>query len=463
MSLIFQITHFNYDLMRKEWFVILSTFEQLSKVPISSSKLSDDGSIAAASIAKGLCRVGAFTTCISPGQLNYFISSLIQMSTNLNFNDSNSMQLDQSIVTSEMTSKNKIKRVGKKIKALAGRAVSNGPGEQDQELSTEDSRLEKGSQTRCFGHDYCEHVYNKFGITKLVTAESDVLALSFIDLLLADFLIENTCRFVPFGQTVTAHLCSIAANSDSRLARFFAMDTLSCIASTAFHNSNDKEYFGRITLPLQGVKHIDECFRKEISTLSSGETEGSSVSLFDIEHDKLLHPLCKSITVTENRDTAEAGLKHLQVILESAGHNITSEGWLVIIEGISALSGSNIASPIDRSSSDWSSCCNMAFRCLKLIVDDFLDVFPEIDVPSKMSSRRALLDCCAAFGSSRHDVNMSLTATGMLWTIADQNPSPSAVDVSFFTNAVTVISKWAFHSFIFYLCLFSMFSRNLHF
>ena len=99
--------------------------------------------------------------------------------------------------------------------------------------------------------------------------------------------------------------------------------------------------------------------------------------------------------------------------------------------GISALSGSIISSPIDRSSSDWSPCCNMAFRCLKLIVDDFLDVFPEIDVSSEVSSRRALLDCCTAFGSSRHDVNMSLTATGMLWTIADQNPSPLAVDVSF--------------------------------
>ena len=68
---------------------------------------------------------------------------------------------------------------------------------------------------------------------------------------------------------------------------------------------------------------------------------------------------------------------------------------------------------------------------------DFLDELPKplTDTASssnpKKTTRTALLDCCASFGSSKHDVNISLTATGMLWTVADQDPLPSTVDVSF--------------------------------
>ena len=76
---------------------------------------------------------------------------------------------------------------------------------------------------------------------------------------------------------------------------------------------------------------------------------------------------------------------------------------------------------------------------LKLIffstyVVDFLDELPEPENMSLNTTRKALLDCCVSFGSSQHDVNISLTATGMLWTIADQDPAPSSVDVSIWHN-----------------------------
>ena len=56
---------------------------------------------------------------------------------------------------------------------------------------------------------------------------------------------------------------------------------------------------------------------------------------------------------------------------------------------------------------------------------DFLN-----ELPDQECTRIPLLDCCASFGSSRYDVNTSLTATGMLWSIADQDSSPASVDVS---------------------------------
>ena len=70
----------------------------------------------------------------------------------------------------------------------------------------------------------------------------------------------------------------------------------------------------------------------------------------------------------------------------------------------------------------------LSFRCLKLIVDDFLDILPSPPDLCSAGTRSALLDCCAAFGSSQHDVNTSLTATGMLWTIADQDLTPNSLD-----------------------------------
>ncbi len=61
-----------------------------------------------------------------------------------------------------------------------------------------------------------------------------------------------------------------------------------------------------------------------------------------------------------------------------------------------------------------------------LLVIDFLN-----EIPSQEEIRIALLDCCTSFGSSKNDVNTSLTAIGMIWTIADRDSSPSAVDVSY--------------------------------
>ena len=63
--------------------------------------------------------------------------------------------------------------------------------------------------------------------------------------------------------------------------------------------------------------------------------------------------------------------------------------------------------------------------CFCSLLLDFLN-----DMPGQEETRIALLDCCACFGSSRYDVNTSLTAIGMIWTIADQDSPPSAVDVS---------------------------------
>ena len=121
---------------------------------------------------------------------------------------------------------------------------------------------------------------------------------------------------------------------------------------------------------------------------------------------------------------AEAAATMLLSILESIGHTLTGNAWVVIIRAVTSLSGET---PL-RSSTEWSHPGLLGFRCLKLIVDDLLDNLspPESASAPVLSS---LLECCSLFGRSRHDINTSLTAIGVLWTVADQDARPTAIDV----------------------------------
>ncbi|CAN0430973.1 unnamed protein product, partial [Ectocarpus fasciculatus] len=77
-------------------------------------------------------------------------------------------------------------------------------------------------------------------------------------------------------------------------------------------------------------------------------------------------------------------------------------------------------------------CLSLAFKCLQLVVDDFLERLPREQVPR-------LVTCAGAFGAQTESVNLSLTAIGMLWTVCDtfadatatasgKNPVPAAGD-----------------------------------
>lgn len=138
-----------------------------------------------------------------------------------------------------------------------------------------------------------------------------------------------------------------------------------------------------------------------------------------ISQELLMLPLCECIQGTNSAEVAESAVETLHVILESCGHDLGDEAWTTVIEAVGSLPSD------ERSSPDWANSCLVGFRCLKLIVDDFA----ALTDPSA-EARAALLDCCSSFGSSQHDVNTSLTAIGLLWTISDQDTGTAAIDVS---------------------------------
>lgn len=134
-------------------------------------------------------------------------------------------------------------------------------------------------------------------------------------------------------------------------------------------------------------------------------------------------------------ETREAALEVLDSVLQSCGQLLQS-AWRVVLQVLAdvARGGADMdlaaaATAAGQSSEgDGSSilertaprlapvwggnCLMLAFNTLKLIVDDFLD-----RVPSGVISE--LISCMGAFGSQTENVNLSLTAIGMIWTACD--------------------------------------------
>src|SRR3569832_2225970 len=160
-------------------------------------------------------------------------------------------------------------------------------------------------------------------------------------------------------------LSLLAASSPA--ARPYTMDVISLL--TMSHVSNERSLPvpfvgpGKIVFgdPMQSqlwaVEHVAEIDE------SSGSNKTQS---------QILSPICHTMRTTEKADVAESSLGALGSVLEGVGHNLNADAWSNVIDAVASLSG-DPSYEIDRTAMEWSSCCLMAFRCLKFIVDDFLD------------------------------------------------------------------------------------------
>lgn len=169
---------------------------------------------------------------------------------------------------------------------------------------------------------------------------------------------------------------------------------------------------------------------------------------------------------------ASLALGSLFSLLQAVGHTFTT-GWHLVIRAVRDVANVFVASAAGGVFSEtyecWGSCgctteslaslpCHrgfdvsprwkssfsspqqigasvvpQAFKTLRLIVDEFLVLLCESTVPDGVNSRMkscvspagahpclsALIDCLRAFGSQSSDVNISLTAVNMVWTVSD--------------------------------------------
>lgn len=446
---LFGIIHRHRDALKKDWYIILCTLEYLSRLPISSPSLSESTLRKSSFISSCLARLSQFTTCLSDDSLECFVSSLADVSaiqsekafqkkqgSNVAIAPSRSGE-DADAVTQQKDSAG----VTGRLFSLAGRAFGGGS---DPDLKGKrdsfDSSIARARTSKTYDHDYRNAAYVRLAATKTSIQNSVFQELPFCLVTITDVALYNLFRYRDYGPAVGAHLRDVALSSAPSEVRLYAVDSLTNIVTAQVSQSQDINGMPRCTKLQQNATTL-----KDFLTVVDGDSVSGDSDMSDETNEEgnvsqadLLCPLCDAVEGADKVDVAEAGLQGIYAVLEGAGHYLANDAWLPLIKCVGALSGFReeeeeekkerqhkdlTGNPVDRSVPAWSSCSTLGFRCLKLIVDDFLD-----EIPRAAETRSALLECCAAYGSSQHDVNTSLTSLGMLWTIADQDLTPDALD-----------------------------------
>ncbi|XP_063218937.1 protein MON2 homolog [Bacillus rossius redtenbacheri] len=113
----------------------------------------------------------------------------------------------------------------------------------------------------------------------------------------------------------------------------------------------------------------------------------------------LLGPLSE-LSLVRHGDVRQRQLECVLQVLHSSGE-ILSHGWPLVLGIIGAVSDHHSENLI-----------RVAFQCLQLVVTDFLPVMPWRCLP-------LCVDTAAKFGSQAQELNISLTAVGLMWNISD--------------------------------------------
>jgi hypothetical protein len=418
-----RIIHMHYDRISSGWQTVLWTLEELSVLAIASPLLSDKGYQGALAVSAAYGRLPGFSTCFSTESLIQFTEALTELSIRLMENrdviGDSDIVIPERAVQSEVTEKGTADAHGtisEKIMTIGVRAIY---GRSTDEPEAEDVPIAERTKNT-FYEDYRRDFIRRITVSKSNIKVTSMGRIPFALTSLVDVAMANSFRYKECRESTSAQLSLLAASSSA--VRTFATDTIAML--TMHHISKESSF----PTPFLGPGRV--LFKNprehQFWAAESEKGPGSVEAVDSISQYELIAPLCGTIRTTDNAEDAEAALGGLNAVLEGAGHKLHGDVWSLLIAAVSSLSG-DPSYEIDRSSPDWAKCCLMAFRCLKLIVNDFLDQLSSV-AASSTTSRNTLLDCCSSFGSSSHDVNTSLTAIGLLWTIADQDAGTDAID-----------------------------------
>jgi hypothetical protein len=418
-----RIIHVHYDRISSGWQTVVWTLEELSVMAIASPLLSDKAYQGALAVSAAYGRLPGFSTCFSTESVIQFTEALTEISIRLMENrdvigDSDTV-IPERAVQSEVIEKGTTDAHGtisEKIMTIGVRAIY---GSSADEPEAEDVPIAERTKNT-FYEDYRRDFIHRITVSKSNIKVTSMGRIPFALTSLVDVAMANSFRYNECRESTSAQLSLLAASSSA--VRTFAMDTMAML--TMHHISKESSF----PTPFLGPGRVlfNNPRHHQFWAAESEKEPGSVEAVESISQYELIAPLCGTIRTTDKAEDAEAALGALNAVLEGAGHNLHGDVWSLLIDAVSSLSG-DPSYEIDRSSPDWSKCCLMAFRCLKLIVNDFLDQLSS-KADSSTTSRSTLLDCCSSFGSSSHDVNTSLTAIGLLWTIADQDAGTDAID-----------------------------------
>ena len=408
------MVHRFYDSIGPEWSIVLQTFQELSVLPISSPHLSDSAYVGALSISAVYSRFASFSTCLSDQSLTYFVEGLREVSqfeqtpNVINSPVGGNELLMVPSKSLDGATKDERDTIGKTLMSMGVRAIygagspENGNGQHDDVPLAERTK-------NTYSHDYQSEFARRVAGSKHPMRVNQV---PFTFSLLVDVAMTNAFRSSTSGAPIYRSLCGLAADVPS--VRYFSMDAVAMLVIS--HLASDDDF----PTVFDGPGEIMYSDPRQNQYLAVEAVKFEKQENVPVSQEALLAPLCDCIRDVKSSIVAESAVEALHAILESCGHELCNEAWTSVIQAVASLPSE------ERSSGEWANSCLFGFRCLKLIVDDFA----ALTDPST-AARKSLLDCCSSFGSSHHDVNTSLTAIGLLWTIADQDAGTASIDVSF--------------------------------
>lgn len=398
------IVHRFHDQIGPEWSLVLQTFEELSVMPIASPHLSNNAYAGALSISAVFSRLPAFSTCLSEESLSHFVAGLIEVSTAEKHHFTSSAVIGGQGRKPEKLNGSQEERetIGERIINIGARAIA---WNSDGTTQMEDVPVAERTKSSYYD-DYQSEFVNRLGSSRYPIRDRQV---PFSIALLADVAMCNSYRSGPSGSEIFRQMCALA--SSIPIYRFFFMDLCAMLIMLLLSDDDGvpASFVGPSKIMYSDPRQ-NQYFAVEKVDMEKGLLKGASQC-------DLLGPLCDCIASSEVPNVAEVGLETLYSILESAGHKLSRDAWVQVIKALASVTS------YQRPSQDWTDSCQVGFRCLKLIVDDFLE-------DASSAARTSLLDCCSMFGSSRHDVNTSLTAIGLLWTIADKDTGTESLETA---------------------------------
>ena len=406
------IIHRFHDGIGAEWSIVMQTFQELSVLPIASPLLSDTAYVGALSISAVFSRFASFSTCLSDEALSHLVAGLREVSQFEHTPNMISSPLGGNELLSvpsksvDGTSKDDRDTIGKAIMSMGVRALY-GSSSETSSIQTDDVPLAERTKNT-FSSDYQSEFSRRVAGSKHPIRVNQV---PFSFSVLVDLAMINSFRKGSIVTTIFRSICGLA--SDVPSVRHFSMDSVAMLIMAHMAEDND------FPLSFVGPGKLMYVDPRQNQYLAVEGIENYTGVKGVVPQKMLLEPLSECICSVKNAEVAEAGVEALNAIVESCGHDLDNEAWATVIHAVASLPSK------ERSSSEWSNSCLVGFRCLKLIVDDFA----ALTDPST-TARSALLDCCSSFGSSHHDLNTSLTAIGLLWTIADQDVGTVSIDVS---------------------------------
>ncbi|XP_075525556.1 mon2 homolog, regulator of endosome-to-Golgi trafficking isoform X1 [Dermacentor variabilis] len=204
----------------------------------------------------------------------------------------------------------------------------------------------------------------------------------------------NLGRVEALWRPVTQHLLEVCAHPHTRMREWGAEALTYLVKAALNHSPSGGGGGGEATTASSVMSAATTASASDSTTVPVHTAMASRRSLQVL----LLAPLVEMASA--HPDIRQKQLDCTLSLLHSNGETLT-HGWPQVLTIIGAISESH-GEALIRS----------AFQCLQLVVADFLPVMPR-------ACLQLCVDTAARFGSQNQELNVSLTAVGLLWHMAD--------------------------------------------